>query len=86
MLNLKDALITMRQLGRDIELEGRTLSIEDKLMALKGLLPDRELTAIEDLEFAGTLRGTIPCLTSWTVRSRRPTAGRRTSRPSGSAR
>ena len=56
MVQLKDSLVTMRQLIRDLELQGHTFREPDLLMGLKGLLPQKELDAIEDLEFTGTLR------------------------------
>ena len=56
LLQLRDALVTMRQLIRDLELQGHTFREPDLLMGLKGLLPQKELDAIEDLEFTGTLQ------------------------------
>ena len=56
LVQLKDALVTMRQLIRDLELQGHNFREPDLLMGLKGLLPNKELEAIEDLEFTGTLQ------------------------------
>ena len=58
LLSLKDALVTMRELMRDVELQrGSDLSEEEKLMALKGLIPTRELDVIQDMELVGTVHG-----------------------------
>ena len=58
LLSMKDSLVTMRELMRDVELQrGSDLSEEEKLMALKGLIPLRDLDVIQDMELVGTVRG-----------------------------